>query len=175
MASFVPAQFSSFSSNFNFNSLRADNISNLQSRLHKLKPPQDFLDIKRISRPRSANDVQQRIAFNLNYFSSNYLLILLVLLLYSLFTNFWLLFDVVFVISSCYGISKLNGNDLNLGFVRLNQSQLYTGVAFIGLPVLFISSPIATIFWLISVSSIIVLGHAAIMDKPIETAFNDVV
>jgi hypothetical protein len=38
-----------------------------------------------------------RLSANLTYFQSNYLAFALVSILYSLITNLWLLFDVVFV------------------------------------------------------------------------------
>lgn len=72
-----------------------------------------------------------------------------------------------------YGIGLLQGNDLNLGFTTLTTSQLYTGLLIIALPLGFIASPLSTILWLIGASGVTILGHAAFMEKPIESAFVD--
>jgi hypothetical protein len=93
--------------------------------------------------------------------------------IYSLLTNWYLLFLIVFVGASLWGIGKLNGRDLDLGFRRFNTSQLYTALLCVAVPVFFLASPITTILWLIGATGVTVFGHAALMDKPIENAFSE--
>lgn len=170
MASFVPAQFSNFS-RFNFEGV--DNIGTWKTRYNTLRPISDFFDFRRVSRPTSIYEVQNRVLFNLSYFHSNYLLILILLSAYTLFTNLWLLFDLVFIGASIYAISLLNHNDLILGSIHVSTSQLYTLVGLVGLPILFLSSPMLTIFWLATSCGFVVFSHAALLEKPVEVAFND--
>ena len=93
--------------------------------------------------------------------------------IYSLLSNFWLLFDIIFMSVGLFVIKKLNGRDLELGFTRLTTSQLYTGLLIIGVPVFFFASPIATLLWLVGANGVTILGHAAFMDKPIDQAFSE--
>ncbi|KAK9314209.1 prenylated rab acceptor PRA1 [Lipomyces starkeyi] len=145
----------------------------LRSRVGTIRPVHEFLDFKRVSKPKNMNDVQKRVAYNLAYFSANYLIVFAMLLVYSLLKNWLLLFVLVFVSASLYGINYLKGADLNLGFVRLTTSQLYVGLLVVALPLGFLASPFSTILWLLGAACVTIIGHAAIMDKPIESAFSE--
>jgi hypothetical protein len=145
----------------------------LSSRFANLKPIAEFFDFKRLSKPANFSEVQSRVNYNLSYFSSNYFVVSLMLGVYSLITNFWLLFDIIFVGAGMFAIKKLNGRDLELGFARLTTSQLYTGILIIGVPVFFFASPLATVLWLVGANGVAILGHASFMDKPIDAAFSE--
>lgn len=153
-----------------FNSVRAQSIS---SRFANLRPVSEFLDVKRFSKPAHFGEVQSRVNYNLSYFSSNYAVVFVMLSIYSLLTNFLLLFVIIFVTGGLYGIGKLEGRDLELGVTRLNTSQLYTGLLVVAVPLGIWASPISTVLWLIGATGVTVFGHAALMDKPIENAFSE--
>lgn len=153
-----------------FNSIRNQSMS---SRFANLRPVSEFLDLKRLSKPANFGEVQSRVNYNLGHFSSNYAVVFVMLSVYSLLTNWYLMFTIVFVSASLWGISKLNGRDLDLGFRRFNTSQLYTALLCIAVPMGFLSSPISTVLWLIGATGVTVFGHAALMDKPIENAFSE--
>ncbi|KAJ5443898.1 uncharacterized protein N7458_007770 [Penicillium daleae] len=153
-----------------FNSIRSQSVS---SRFANLRPVSEFLDLKRLSKPANFGEVQSRVNYNLGYFSSNYAVVFVMLSIYSLLTNWTLMFLIIFVSASLYGIGKLNGRDLDLGFRRFNTSQLYTALLCVALPMGFLASPFTTILWLIGATGVTVFGHAAMMDKPIENAFSE--
>ncbi|RDW57431.1 putative COPII vesicles protein Yip3 [Aspergillus mulundensis] len=153
-----------------FNSLRSQSLG---SRFANLRPISEFLDFKRISKPANFGETQSRVNYNLSYFSSNYAAIFVLLSIYSLLTNPMLLFVIVLVTGSLWGIGKLDGRDLDLGFARFNTSQLYTGLLLVAVPLTFWASPIYTFFWLVGATGVTVFGHAAFMDKPIENAFSE--
>lgn len=153
-----------------FDSVRSQSIT---QRFANLKPVGEFFDVRRLSKPRDFGDVQTRVNYNLGYFSSNYAVVFLMLSIYALLTNLWLLFDIVFVTVGMWVIGKLQGRDLELGTLRATTSQLYTGMAVIAIPVAFWASPISTVLWLIGASGVTILGHAALMDRPIENAFSE--
>ena len=142
------------------------------ARFANLKPISEFLDLKRLSKPASFGEIQSRVNYNLGYFSSNYAVVALMLGVYSLLTNLTLLFDIIFMGVGLFGIRKLNGQDLELGFTRATTSQLYTGLFVIGVPLFIWASPIGTALWLVGATGATILGHASFMDKPIETAFS---
>jgi hypothetical protein len=152
-----------------FDGLRNTSIS---SRFANLRPISEVLDVKRISKPANFGEVQSRVNYNLGYFSSNYAAVFAMLSIYSLLTNLLLLFVIVFVIGGMFGIGKLEGNDLELGSYRASTSQLYTALFVITIPLGLWASPFTTVLWLIGASGVTILGHAAFLDKPIESAFS---
>lgn len=145
----------------------------IMSRVSTMKGLGDFFDFKRMSRPHGFGEVQSRVNYNLSYFSSNYIAIFFMLTIYTLFSNLLLFSDIVFVIGGLWAIKKLDGRDLDLGFVRATTSQLYTVLVVIAVPIGFISNPFGSALWLIGASGVSILGHAAFMDKPIESAFGE--
>jgi PRA1 family protein 1 len=71
--------------------------------------------------------------------------------------------------------SHLAGADpLQFGDRTITQSSLYTGLLVIGIPLLFWASPLGTFFWLVGASSIIIFGHASIMEPGIESEYAQV-
>jgi PRA1 family protein 1 len=152
-----------------FSGIRSQSLSN---RFANLKPISEFLDLKRLSKPANFGEVQSRVNYNLGHFSSNYFVVFLMLSVYSLLTNPVLLFDIVLVTGGLWGIGRLGGADLDLGFIRATSSQLYTALLIIGVPLGLWASPIQTILWLIGASGVTILGHASFMDKPIDEAFS---
>lgn len=153
-----------------FEGVRSQSIT---TRFSNLKPISEFLDIKRISKPANFTEMQNRVNYNLGYFSSNYAAVAVMLVIYSLLTNLTLLFDILFVGVGLYGIKKLDGRDLELGFTHLTTPQLYTGLVVISVPLFIFASPMATALWLVGATGVTILGHASFMDKPIDTAFSE--
>ncbi|TVY41554.1 Prenylated Rab acceptor [Lachnellula occidentalis] len=152
-----------------FAGVRSQSIT---ARFANLKPISEFLDLKRLSKPANFSEVQSRVNYNLGHFSSNYAVVFIMLSIYSLLTNWLLLFVIILVVGGMWGIGKLEGSDLDLGFVRASSSQLYTALLVVAVPLGIFASPISTILWLIGASGVSVLGHASFMDKPIDEAFS---
>ena len=144
----------------------------LAARFANLKPISEFLDLKRLSKPATFGEVQSRVNYNLGHFSSNYAVVFAMLSIYSLLTNWLLLFVIVLVVGGMWGIGKLDGRDLDIGVIRATSSQLYTGLLIIAVPLGILASPISTILWLIGATGVSILGHASFMDKPIDEAFS---
>lgn len=130
-----------------------------------------------MSKPNGVVDAQQRISYNLNYFSANYLLIVAIVSLYLIFTDFPLLILILFDAVTLFLIQYFFGesDELDLRFITLQKNILYTIILIVNLPVLFIASPITTLLWLLTTNGVLILGHAVIMDKPVEASYsNDV-
>lgn len=165
-------QFSLFSDRFSMERIRND-VSSLQTTISKIRPPQEFFDYRRLSKPANFGEIQSRVGYNLGYFQANYIAIVSLLSVYALVTNLLLLFVIFVVAGGIYGISKLDGHDLVLPVGRFNTSQLYTGLLVVAVPLGFLASPISTMMWLIGSSAVSVLSHASFMEKPIETVFEE--
>lgn len=153
-----------------FDSIRSQSLS---TRFGNLRSVYEFFDFKRISKPSNLGDAQTRLNYNLSYFSSNYAVIFVMLSIYSLLTNWWLLFFIFLVVGGMYGIGKLGGQEVQIGPYRATPANLYTILACIAVPVFFIASPFSTVLWLIGASGVTIVGHAVFMDRPIEQAFSE--
>lgn len=177
MSSFVPAQFSSFKSNFDFDKLRTDTTSSVTTRLSQLRPPQEFLDPQRFAKPNGVLDLQRRVSYNLSYYASNYMLVAGLISLYLIVTNLPLLFLIVCDAALIYGVQRLFGQADEISFHGINipKSTIYTILLVINLPVLFLSSPITTLLWLIFSSAAVILTHASFYDQPVEASYSDAV
>ncbi|GBF61785.1 prenylated Rab acceptor [Trichophyton mentagrophytes] len=127
------------------NGIRSQSMS---SRFANLRPVSEFLDIKRVSKPANFAEFQSRASYNLSYFSSNYVVVFIVLSIYSLLTNLALLFVILLVLGGSYGIGKLEGRDLDVGIFRATTSQLYTALLVVALPLGLWASPLSTALWL---------------------------
>ena len=68
----------------------------------------------------------------------------------------------------------LGADPLQFGDQTITQKSLYTGLFVIGIPLLLWASPLGTFFWLVGASSLIILGHASIMEPGIESEYAQV-
>ncbi|GAB1312039.1 hypothetical protein MFIFM68171_02249 [Madurella fahalii] len=103
----------------------------LAGRFSNLRPISEFLNVKRVNRPDNFPQMQSRVNYNFGYFLSNYVVVFTMLCIYGLLTNFWLLFDIIFVVVGMYVIGKLGklgGRDPEFGQQRFSTAQLYTGL-----------------------------------------------
>jgi hypothetical protein len=166
----IDALTSRFNLSGRFDSVRQ---TSLASRFANLKPISEFFDLRRLSKPANFGDAQGRMNYNLGYFSSNYAVVFVMFFIYSLLTNLALLFVIFLVVGGMWGIGKLGGQDLDVGFLRATTAQLYTALVVIAVPLTIYSGPLGTMLWLVGASGVTILGHAAFMDKPIESAFSE--
>ncbi|KAF5134249.1 Prenylated Rab acceptor 1 [Metarhizium brunneum] len=144
----------------------------LTGRFANLRPISEFLDFKRLSKPANFTEMQSRVNYNLSHFSSNYAVVFCMLSLYALLTNWLLLFDIILVVVGMWFIGRLDGRDLEIGTFRATSSQLYTGLLIVAVPLGLIASPFSTLLWLIGATGVTILGHASLLDKPIDEAFS---
>ncbi|WWC72195.1 uncharacterized protein I206_106155 [Kwoniella pini CBS 10737] len=145
-----------------------------ETKLSTLKSPQEFFDHRQLSRPANMNEATSRITHNTRHFSGNYLLVIIVLAVYAMITNPLLLIAIAFLAGGFAAINKFAPEPLQVGSQTITQKHLYTGLFVIGLPLLFIASPVSTFFWLVGSSSILILGHASLMEPGVETEYHGV-
>ncbi|KAG9095203.1 hypothetical protein FRC07_011128 [Ceratobasidium sp. 392] len=77
-----------------------------ETKLSALRGPQEFFDVQRISRPADMNQATSRISYNTRYFSGNYGVIIAILAVYAVLTNYWLLISLAFLIGGFIAINK---------------------------------------------------------------------
>jgi len=142
-----------------------------ETRLSALRPPSEFFDFHRISRPGNLNTATQRISYNTRYFSGNYGVIVAILSVYALLTNPLLLISLGFLTGGFVAINRFAPEPMQVGDHVVTQKSLYTALFVIGLPLLWWSSPVSTFFWLVGASSFLILGHASFIEPGIESEY----
>jgi len=145
-----------------------------ETRLSALRSPTEFFDFHRISRPADTSQAVSRITYNTRYFSGNYTLIVLVLAIYAIITSPLLLFSIAFLVGGFAAINRFAPDPLQVGDHVVTQKSLYTGLFVIGLPLLWLSSPIMTFFWLVGASSCLILGHACLIEPGVESEYANI-
>jgi hypothetical protein len=80
--------------------------------------------------------------------------------LYTLLSNWGLLFFTILLVGGQYSIGRLADRDLVLGDWRTTSSELYSTLITIAIPVFFMSSPFSTVLGLLSASLFCIIGHA---------------
>jgi PRA1 family protein 1 len=53
----------------------------------------------------------------------------------------------------------------------VTQKSLYTGLFVIGIPLLWLASPVSTVFWLVGASGVLIIGHACLIEPGIESDY----
>ncbi|KAF9075426.1 prenylated rab acceptor PRA1 [Rhodocollybia butyracea] len=142
-----------------------------ETRLAALRSPTEFFDYHRISRPADFNQATQRITYNTRYFSGNYVLIIALLAVYALLSNPLLLIALGFLVGGFVVINRFAPEPVQMGEHTITQKHLYLGLFVIGLPLLFIASPVMTFFWLVGASGVVILGHASFIEPGIESEY----
>ncbi|KAL6618349.1 prenylated rab acceptor PRA1 [Neocallimastix californiae] len=149
-----------------------------EKRFSMLKPWSDFFDRTRISKPKDLSEATKRISHNLVYFQANYIIIVLILLVYIMITNLLLLFSVVAIGAGFYYVSKVPPNEpvsFFGGKFVADQKKLYIILGILSIILLYLSSGGSALFWIIGVSSTIILVHASLLEPSIESEFAETV
>lgn len=63
---------------------------------------------------------------------------------------------------------------MQVGDHVVTQKSLYTGLFVIGIPLLWFSSPLTTLFWIVGASGLLIVGHASLMEPGIESEYAQV-
>ncbi|EIM81141.1 prenylated rab acceptor PRA1 [Stereum hirsutum FP-91666 SS1] len=145
-----------------------------ETRLSALRPPNEFFDHNRVSRPADLNQAVQRISYNTRYFSGNYGVVAAILAVYALITNPLLLIALGFLVGGFAAINRFAPEPMQVGDHVVTQKSLYTGLFVIGLPLLWFASPVSTFFWLVGASSVLILGHATFIEPGVESEYAQV-
>ncbi|TKA52185.1 hypothetical protein B0A53_05029 [Rhodotorula sp. CCFEE 5036] len=166
-------------------------LQQFRERLQSLRPPQEFFDVQkslsilastpitsqgemRVSKPADMGVATQRIKYNVNYFSGNYILLFLLLAVYSLLTNPLLLIAIAFLIGGYIGINRFIPEPVQFGSTTVEPKHLYMVLLIVGIPILWIAAPIASFFWLVGSSSVLILSHAALVEPGVESEYGTV-
>jgi hypothetical protein len=135
------------------------------------RPPQEFFNVQQVSRPADTNQAISRISYNTRYYSGNYSILVAILAVYALLTNWVLIIAVLFLFGGFSAINKWAPEPTQVGDYVITQKGLYIGLFVIGLPLLWLASPVSTFFWLVGSSSFMILAHASLMEPGVESEY----
>jgi PRA1 family protein 1 len=140
----------------------------------QVRPWSDFLDYKRVSRPKSTQEAVARVQHNTNHYLFNYVIIALCMLVVVLL-NHLVLLGVSLVLLSGFGYIALltPGQAIRLMGQTLNARQLYIGLSILSLPLLWWASAGDALFWWVLMSGSILAVHASLIEKSVETEFSN--
>ncbi len=152
---------------------RIQQISALRERgFANLKPWGSLLETSRLSFPTNSGIAASRLNHNLVFYQSNYLLVTLGLLFYVLLTNWFLTFSVLFIVLSLGWIGRMpQGQSSTFLGAQVTPTQAYGIVGILSIPLLWISGAGSAVFWIIGAASVLIGGHAACLEPPIESEF----
>ncbi|OAX40095.1 prenylated rab acceptor PRA1 [Rhizopogon vinicolor AM-OR11-026] len=147
-----------------------------ETRLSTLRPPTEFFDFHRISRPADLTQAVSRLTYNTRYFSGNYTLIVAALAVYAIITSPLLLISLVFLFGGFTLINRFFDDQwsVNVAGHVVTQKTLYMGLFVIGIPLLWFSSPFMTFFWLVGASSCLIIGHACLIEPGVESEYANI-
>ncbi|KAH8801484.1 putative prenylated rab acceptor 1, partial [Xylogone sp. PMI_703] len=136
--------------------------SAIDTLFENLRPAAEFLNIKQLSVPMNHAALMSRLHFNLRHFAWNYAAILFLLGMWSLNANRKLLTVTALVTISILGFDRENKRL----YKRFTTHQACTGLLAAAAPIALKSKALPTLIWLVGTTTLVVLGHALLMDKP---------
>ncbi|KAJ3162391.1 Ca(2+)-dependent cysteine protease [Geranomyces michiganensis] len=144
-----------------------------KARLTSLKPISDFFDRSRFGIPSNLATFRSRLDYNLVYFSNNYILIVIIVSAYLLFTNLALLLTIMYLLAGFKFLSSIPQNQPTVlpGGITVTPTQLWPVFAFTGFLFTWLSGATSTIFYMLAMSGMLIGAHAGCMDPPIEANF----
>lgn len=146
----------------------------LKQQYHQSKPWSEFMDRTRISRPQSLGEFMNRVNHNLVHFKVNYSLIACLVLVWALITNLWLVAIVGVAVGGFAWVASNNSNsDIQVPFVNkvLTKKQAYAALVAFTVPALWLVGAVSVMFWVAAVSAMVIVGHASVVEKGVETDF----
>lgn len=144
----------------------AENIlTSAKERMNQIRPWKDFFALDQFRIPESSTAAQSRASHNFTHFQNNYLIILLLFCGFSLLSDLALLMVAAVCLGGFYFISTLKPDYiLNVGGKEISVKQLnYSWIA-VSVILLYMSSALSVVFWILSVTAVITIAHAALHD-----------
>jgi len=145
-----------------------------ETRLSNLRSPREFFDYHQVSVPKDLAQIMTRITYNIRYFSGNYSIIAAMLTVYAIIGNFWVLIVIAWFVLGFTAITKFGPEPMQVGEHVVSQSSLYIGLFVVGIPLLWWSSPLSMLVFIVGASGFLILIHACLMEPGLESEYGAV-
>eukprot|EP01090_Pellita_catalonica_P011860 TRINITY_DN2448_c0_g1_i2.p1 TRINITY_DN2448_c0_g1~~TRINITY_DN2448_c0_g1_i2.p1 ORF type:complete len:188 (+),score=2.66 TRINITY_DN2448_c0_g1_i2:39-602(+) len=139
------------------------------SHMKTLRSWGEFFDRHHFKLPSDAASVSSRIISNYSYFQTNYLLIFIVVSLYSIFSNPMFLVSVFAVLGLWVYAFMYSPDPLVLGGMSINEQQKTYGLGAITLLLFWFTSTGSTLLWIFMFSLSLITAHAVIYNRSTST------
>ncbi|KYQ93398.1 PRA1 family protein 2 [Tieghemostelium lacteum] len=139
----------------------------------KIQPWSEFVELDRFGFPDS-KDMLNRVNTNLEFYTGNYLVIVAVVLLLTLFSNTALLLTVLIFGGIAYFLFFIRSNTIDLGGFVLNLVSQAAILSVISVYFIYRYSGL-TLFYTTLLSLVVVLVHAFLRKRSIKSKVNNLV
>lgn len=167
-SNFVPVAISPslmLSSMANSSPVTENILCSAKERLNQIRPWKDFFSLDQFRIPESSTAAQSRASHNFTHFQNNYLIILILLFGFSLLSDLSLLMVAAVCLGGFYFISTLKPDFvLDVGGQEISVKQLNYAWISVSLILLYMSSALSVVFWILSLTAVITIAHAALHD-----------
>ena len=166
-AEFVPSISPSLmlSSMANSSPVTENILSSAKERMNQIRPWKDFFALDQFRIPESSTAAQSRASHNFTHFQNNYLIILMLFCGFSLLSDLALLMVAAVCLGGFYFISTLKPDyTLNVGGQEISPKQMNYGWIGVSVILLYMTSALSVVFWILSVTAVITVAHAALHD-----------
>jgi hypothetical protein len=136
-------------------------------KLKSLRGWNEFFDRSKFSVP-TRGEALSRISHNLSYFYSNYFVVAIIVAIYYLITNIMFMISIIVCGTSWY-LYRNRKAPVYIGNTEITPIQGYTGLTFGTLIMFYLTSGSNTVFWLITVAAMTVVGHAWAREPGVNT------
>eukprot|EP00759_Apiculatamorpha_spiralis_P052456 PhF_6_TR5723/c0_g1_i1/m.8433/K20359/RABAC1, PRAF1; PRA1 family protein 1 len=136
-------------------------------RMRNLRPWASFFDKTKFSIPGKIEGVS-RVNKNVRYFYSNYLFVVALVAIYVILTNLTFVLTMGFCGSLLwyYRVSTANGEPFIVRGNEIGPTKAYGSLGTLTLFMFWLTGGSSTIFWLVTLSAGVVVGHAATREAP---------
>ncbi|RFU23701.1 hypothetical protein B7463_g12638, partial [Scytalidium lignicola] len=132
----------------------------------QLRPTTEFLNIKQLSIPPNYPAFMSRLYYNLRHFKLNYAITVAALGIWSLLRNRNLLLAVISASIGILGIQQPNKHLPRIAGFSATYHHICTAFLALSVPLILNSKVMPSLIWLIGASSLSILGHSTLMEKP---------
>jgi len=160
-------------STWSLSNLQKLNVSELYSKQSQhLRPWMDFFNTSQFKIPANIKAGSRRLVLNVEYFQTNYCIVIVVLSIYCVITTPALLFVLLAMGAGCYLVSLKNReSQLSIMGRQIPITQQYLAVFCLCIPLLVMVGAGSAIFWILGASVFFVFLHALFHQTPNQEAF----
>ncbi|KAL7747835.1 hypothetical protein RI367_006770 [Sorochytrium milnesiophthora] len=144
-------------------------------RFHNVRPWSDFLDKSRVRQPGSWTVAQERMGANWATYQGNYMVLFLVISLFCLISSPFLLFVIGAIVGAHTFLNGFPGDRIQIGGNAHDKAKLKLYLNIASVPLLYFASAGGALLWVAGVAGVVIGGHAAMLEPPVERAFTEAV
>eukprot|EP01126_Amoeba_proteus_P014414 TRINITY_DN1630_c0_g1_i2.p1 TRINITY_DN1630_c0_g1~~TRINITY_DN1630_c0_g1_i2.p1 ORF type:complete len:148 (-),score=6.17 TRINITY_DN1630_c0_g1_i2:61-504(-) len=119
----------------------------------------EFFDRNKMTVP-GISEIPTRISRNLSYFQTNYVIVLLILAIYSALTSPMFLLTLGIVVFMWMSAFKQKSQPVMIAGIHLTERSLTLILLLVTGFLFYVSSIGAILFWLLCASSVVIIGHS---------------